>query len=71
MNTPPLPLLVPRSWSPEQALAVWEILSELTDLIWAQYEVPIIESVQCDSTVRPSAALDQLDLFDPDGVLPF
>jgi len=71
MNTPPLPVSVPRTWSPEQALAVWEILSDLADLVWAQYEVPIIEHLQYERADYPKVERDQLDLFDPDDALPF
>lgn len=71
MKTPPLALAVPHSWSPEQALAVWETLSELADLVWAQYEVPIIEHLQHERFDCPNGKLNQLDLFDPDDSLPF
>lgn len=71
MNTPPLPLTVPRHWSPEQALAVWETLSELADLVWAQYEVSLIELCRYEQQLAENTASDQFDLFAPDDSIPF
>jgi len=71
VKTPPLALSVPRTWSPEQALAVWETLRELADLVWAQYEIPIIEQFQHEQIHCACGELDQLDLFDPNDALPF
>jgi hypothetical protein len=33
----PLAVDIPRSWTPEQALAAFELLSELRDAIWILY----------------------------------
>ena len=36
-----LDLLIDRHWSPDQALAVIELLDDLRDRIWAHYEVAL------------------------------
>jgi len=41
-------LELPDDWSPEQALAVRELLNELTDRIWARYEIPLVEPIRAD-----------------------
>ena len=38
-----LSLLIDPCWSPEQALAVSELLDDLRDRIWAHYEVALME----------------------------
>lgn len=35
------PLLIDPQWSPEQAMAVIELIDDLRDLIWAHYEVAL------------------------------
>ena len=36
-----LDLLIDRHWSPDQAMAVIELLDDLRDRIWAHYEVAL------------------------------
>lgn len=36
-----IPFLVQGDWSPEQALAVIELLDDLREVIWARYQMPI------------------------------
>jgi hypothetical protein len=38
-----LDLLVDSQWSPEQAMAVVELLDDLRDRIWAHYESVLLE----------------------------
>jgi hypothetical protein len=61
-------LRLPDDWTPEQALAVYELLNELADLIWNRYQIPLTELLasECD----PDAHL-QADLFDFDDPMPF
>jgi hypothetical protein len=33
----PLPVEIPATWTPEQALAVFELLDEIRDKIWSRY----------------------------------
>jgi hypothetical protein len=75
MKTPPFDLTIPRYWEPQEALAVYELLHELADLIWAQYEMPLLELLaeqrcvhQC--TVKPQDDA-QRDRFDPGDAIPF
>jgi hypothetical protein len=52
-----VPLLIDPQWSPEQAMAVIELLDDLRDRIWAHYEVALHNSyredriTQCDQQV--------------------
>jgi hypothetical protein len=36
-----LELLIDPNWSPDQAMAVFELLDDLRDRIWAHYEVAL------------------------------
>jgi len=33
----PIPVEIPAAWTPEQALAVFELLDEIRDKIWSRY----------------------------------
>ena len=37
-----LELLIDPHWSPEQAMAVFALLDDLRDLIWAHYELALV-----------------------------
>ena len=41
-----LDLLIAADWSPDQALAVIELLDDLRDRIWTHYEVALIEKLR-------------------------
>jgi hypothetical protein len=74
MNTPPIELKIPHYWEPHEALAVFELLHELTDLIWAQYEIPLLELLAEQQDSHHGSKLiegKQLDLFDPDDSMQF
>ena len=58
---------IPNHWSSEQALAVWELLQELADRVWARYNVQLTELLREDRQADPA----QPDLFDPDDPIPF
>lgn len=36
-----IPFLIQENWSPDQALAVIELLDDLRELIWQRYQVPM------------------------------
>lgn len=36
-----LPLIVSADWSAEEALAVFELLNDLREVIWDHYQIPI------------------------------
>ena len=54
---------IPRHWSPEQALAVFDFLDQICTLVWTRYQAQIIDHLGLPAhTDHPR----QLDLFDPD-----
>ena len=60
-------IALPTDWSPEQAVAVFEILDELRDRVWAHYGLQIqqvLREQRC--TTQPNAA-DNID----DADMPF
>lgn len=61
---------IPDYWTPEQALAVWELLNEIADRIWARYEMPLVELIRADLEHEHSDD-NQPDLFDSDDSIPF
>ena len=61
-------LRLPDDWTPAQALAVYEFLTDLADAIWNRYEVALIEQLRSE---RDYGDTSQLDLFDFDDPIPF
>jgi len=61
-------LQLPVRSTPEQALAVYYLLSDLVDAIWNRYELPLIE--QLSGELEPGNTA-QRDLFDFDDSIPF
>ena len=59
-----LPFTVDATWTPEQALAVWELLDDLRDRIWTHYGLAIQDLMR-----EQHIANDALDDYDQD--LPF
>lgn len=57
---------IPDYWSPEQALAVYELLDELRDRVWDLYREQIQEQCRIDRDED-----DQLDLFPFNDEIPF
>jgi len=55
-------------WTPAQALAVYEFLTDLADAIWNRYDVALIEQLRSE---RDDGDSSQLDLFDFDDPIPF
>ncbi len=53
---------IPEYWSAEQALAVYELLEELLQAIWARYQLQIQQQAQAN-LLDPYTP--QLDLFEP------
>lgn len=41
-----IPFIVPEYWSPEQALAVVELLDDLRHQIWEHYNLPLLELIR-------------------------
>lgn len=63
-----LTLNLPDDWTPEQALAVYELLTELAEIVWNHYEVPLIELLSPEINEDDAS---QPELFDFDDQLPF
>jgi hypothetical protein len=61
-------LRLPDDWTPAQALAVYELLTDLADAIWNRYELALIEHLRSERDYGDSS---QPDLFDFDDPLPF
>ena len=60
----PIPLDIPADWTPEQALAVVELLDDLRERIWVHYGVKLFELLR--EQRRPgSAEQSSSDLDDP------
>ena len=70
MSTPPTyaPLQVPEDWTPEEALRVYEYLTQMSDAVWERYAIDLLPLVRPDPSPEFST---QPDLFDPDDELPF
>jgi len=41
-----IPFAIPAYWTPEQTLAVVELLDDLRELIWAHYGMQLIDEVR-------------------------
>jgi hypothetical protein len=58
-------ITLPPHWSPEQAIAVFEILDELREHVWARYGLQIQQVLRDQySTAVPAA--DDIDIDDAD-----
>ena len=47
-----LPLLIDSQWSPEQAMAVIELLDDLRDRIWTHYESTLLNQYRDERITR-------------------
>ena len=62
-----IPFAIQAYWTPEQALAVVEFLDDLRTLIWAHYDVRLIELIHAEragphTDTDPTASTDGADL---------
>ena len=60
-----VPLAIPTYWTPEQAIAVFEIIDDLRDQIWSIYHTDLQQMIRLQ---RQPAPTDPLELDDD---LPF
>jgi hypothetical protein len=58
------PLDIPADWTPEQALAVVELLDDLRERIWVHYDVKLFELLR-EQRLPGSAEQSSSDLDDP------
>jgi len=62
-----LPFTVPENLSPPVALALFELLQELTDALWQQYELELVELIMEERNQYPASQ----QVFDFNDDLPF
>ena len=67
-NGASMPMTLPTDWSPEQAVAVLEILDELRERVWAHYRLQI-QQVLRDERCTAVRAADDISIDEAD--LPF
>jgi len=58
---------LPSDWTVEQALAIHDLLTDLAEVIWQQYEDPISDFLHGEY----GPIEEQPDLFDFDDPIPF
>ena len=63
-----IPFDIPDDWSPEQALAAYELLDALRERIWDRYQLQLIELLAPDTD---EVNTSQLDLFELNDEIPF
>lgn len=59
-----IPFLVQEDWSPEQALAVIELLDDLREVIWQRYQIPLQELLReqrCLQDASDSRSINETD----------
>ncbi len=63
-----IPFDISDDWSPEQALAVYELLDALRERVWDRYQLQLIELLGPDAEQGDTS---QLDLFELNDEIPF
>ena len=59
-----IPFIIQDDWSPEQALAVVELLDDLREVVWNRYQLQLHEQLrgqQCPSATPSSRSIDETD----------
>ena len=59
-----IPFLIQEDWSPEQALAVVELLDDLRETIWARYQIPLqhlLREQRCAQLTSESKTINETD----------
>ncbi len=64
---PIIPFELPVDLPPETAMALFELLSELTDALWQQYETELVELIMAERNQVPASQ----QVFDFDDDIPF
>ena len=60
-----IPFLLPDDWSPEQALAVLELLDDLREVLWARYQIRVRELLAEDYSTGMESDSCSIDEDDP------
>jgi hypothetical protein len=63
----PLPFPLPKHLSPPVALALFELLQDLSDALWQQYETDMVEFIMTDRNQVPASQ----QAFDFNDEIPF
>jgi hypothetical protein len=63
--------LIPADWSPEQALAVYELLDVLRERVWDRYQEQIIDQYRAYCTTEEDDPQLELRLFPFNDDIPF
>jgi len=59
-----IPFIIPDDWSPEQALAVVELLDDLREVIWGRYQLQLYKlqrEQQCTHLASDSDSIEESD----------
>jgi len=56
---------LPSNWTPEQALAVYDWLTEISAAVWLYYESPMSDLLEREPERRDPAQQDLFGLDDP------
>ena len=60
-----VPFIFPDNWTPEEALAVVEILDDLREMIWAHYQIPLHDLLRERRLLTQSPDDPASDISDP------
>lgn len=60
-----IPFIIPADWSPEQALAVFELLNDLQHQIWGHYQLQLLELLREQRLPTNPPSSHNLPLDDP------
>jgi len=60
-----IPFLIQEDWSPDQALAVIELLDDLREVIWQRYQMPIQDLLREQRGVQDEANSVNISDTDP------
>ena len=60
-----IPLLIQEDWTPEQALAVIELLDDLREVIWQRYQLPLQDLLREQRGTQAITDLEQIGNADP------
>ena len=60
-----LPFIFAKDWTPEEALAVFELIDDLRQRIWDHYQIPIQDLLRAQRQTHPNANPSSDDIHDP------
>jgi hypothetical protein len=60
-----IPFIIPDEWSPEQALAVVELLDDLRHIIWERYQLQLFELLREQHCTHIASDSDSTQDSDP------